>query len=116
MTRKAVSLLGWTNTLAGSPSIAQADVAARGEPLSSKVAAAANVSISVGGLARIKGNSMEATDLDIGHAEDFLIDPASWQVRYLTVHRARGIIRPEMGQSVNCFAPNMASPGRRGSP
>ncbi len=34
----------------------------------------------------VTGNSIEATDGDIGHAEDFLIDIAAWQVRYLVVH------------------------------
>jgi hypothetical protein len=32
------------------------------------------------------GNAVEATDGTIGHAEDFLIDTTTWQIRYLTVH------------------------------
>ena len=40
------------------------------------------------GLSAITGSTIEATDGDIGHAEDFLIDTASWQVRYMTVHTA----------------------------
>jgi hypothetical protein len=31
-------------------------------------------------------NAIEATDGDIGHAEDFLIDTTLWRVRYLVVH------------------------------
>ncbi len=34
----------------------------------------------------IRGDTIETTDGDIGHAEDFLIDTALWQVRYLVVH------------------------------
>jgi hypothetical protein len=34
----------------------------------------------------IRGNSVDATDGDIGHAEDFLIDTSAWQLRYLIVH------------------------------
>jgi hypothetical protein len=34
----------------------------------------------------ITGDSIETSDGDIGHAEDFLIDTALWQVRYLVVH------------------------------
>jgi hypothetical protein len=37
-------------------------------------------------ISEIIGDSIEATDGDIGHAEDFLIDTALWQVRYLIVH------------------------------
>ena len=37
-------------------------------------------------ISEITGDSIEATDGDIGHAEDFLIDTALWQVRYLIVH------------------------------
>jgi hypothetical protein len=37
-------------------------------------------------VSEITGDSIEATDGDIGHAEDFLIDTAAWQVRYLVVH------------------------------
>jgi hypothetical protein len=37
-------------------------------------------------LSAITGNALEATDGEIGHSEDFLIDPAHWQVRYLVVH------------------------------
>jgi hypothetical protein len=37
-------------------------------------------------ISEITGNSIEATDGDIGHAEDFLIDTDFWQVRYLIVH------------------------------
>ena len=37
-------------------------------------------------LTGITGNTIEATDGEIGHAEDFLIDTATWQVRYMTVH------------------------------
>jgi hypothetical protein len=37
-------------------------------------------------ISRITGASIEATDGDIGHAEDFLIDTTIWQVRYLIVH------------------------------
>ena len=37
-------------------------------------------------IAEITGDTIEAKDGDIGHAEDFLIDTALWQVRYLTVH------------------------------
>jgi hypothetical protein len=33
-----------------------------------------------------KGDTVQATDGHIGHAEDFLIDTALWQVRYLVVH------------------------------
>jgi hypothetical protein len=40
------------------------------------------------GLSAITGSTIEATDGDIGHAEDFLIDAALWQVRYMTVHTA----------------------------
>ncbi len=39
----------------------------------------------VHGISEITGNSIEATDGDIGHAEDFLIDTTLWQVRYLVV-------------------------------
>jgi hypothetical protein len=38
------------------------------------------------GISEIAGDSIEATDGGIGHAEDFLIDTALWQVRYLIVH------------------------------
>jgi len=34
----------------------------------------------------ITGDSIEAADGDIGHAEDFPIDSTLWQVRFLTVH------------------------------
>jgi hypothetical protein len=37
-------------------------------------------------IGEIDGNAIEATDGDIGHAEDFLIDTELWQVRYLIVH------------------------------
>lgn len=37
-------------------------------------------------LAEITGGVIEASDGDIGHAEDFLIDTAMWHVRYLVVH------------------------------
>ncbi len=37
-------------------------------------------------ISEITGDEIEATDGDIGHAEDFLIDTALWQVRYLIVH------------------------------
>ena len=37
-------------------------------------------------ISEITGDSIETTDGDIGHAEDFLIDTALWQVRYLIVH------------------------------
>jgi len=40
------------------------------------------------GLSAITRSTIEATDGDIGHAEDFLVDTASWQVRYMTVHTA----------------------------
>ena len=40
-------------------------------------------------LSDITGISIEATDGDVGHSEDFLIDTALWQVRYLTVHSSR---------------------------
>ncbi len=37
-------------------------------------------------LSAITGNAIEATDGEIGHAEDFLIDPVHWHMRYLVVH------------------------------
>ncbi len=37
-------------------------------------------------LSEITGNAIEATDGDIGHIQDVLIDTASWSVRYLIVH------------------------------
>lgn len=37
-------------------------------------------------LSEITGGAIETTDGEIGHAEDFLIDTALWQVRYLVVH------------------------------
>ncbi len=37
-------------------------------------------------LSDITGESIEASDGDIGHAEDFLIDTNMWQVRFLVVH------------------------------
>ncbi len=37
-------------------------------------------------ISEITGDSIETTDGDIGHAEDFLIDTTLWQVRYLVVH------------------------------
>ena len=40
----------------------------------------------VHGISEITGDSIEATDGAIGHAEDFLIDTEGWRVRYLTVH------------------------------
>jgi hypothetical protein len=40
----------------------------------------------VRGISEIAGDLIEATDGDIGHAEDFLVDTALWQVRYLIVH------------------------------
>jgi hypothetical protein len=44
------------------------------------------VDIGLHSLSEITGSSIEATDGDIGHAEDFLIDTARWQVRYMSVH------------------------------
>lgn len=43
----------------------------------------------VSSISAITGYSIEATDGHIGHAEDFLIDTALWQVRYLIVHTSR---------------------------
>ena len=40
----------------------------------------------VRGISAITGYSIEASDGDIGHAEDFLIDTSLWQVRYRIVH------------------------------
>jgi hypothetical protein len=37
-------------------------------------------------LSEITGNTIEGTDGDIGHAEDFLIDTVIWQIRYVIVH------------------------------
>ncbi len=37
-------------------------------------------------LAVLSEASIEATDGDVGHAEDFLIDARDWQVKYLVVH------------------------------
>lgn len=36
-------------------------------------------------IAAVTGNPVEATDGNIGHAADFLIDTSTWQVRYLTI-------------------------------
>jgi hypothetical protein len=36
-------------------------------------------------LSLIKGFHVHATDGDIGHVDDFLMDEASWQIRYLVV-------------------------------
>jgi hypothetical protein len=36
-------------------------------------------------LSRIKGFHVTAADGPIGHVDDFIVDEASWQVRYLVV-------------------------------
>lgn len=36
-------------------------------------------------LSRIRGFHMRATDGPLGHVDDFIVDEASWQVRYLVV-------------------------------
>lgn len=66
--------------------LGSSDPAAQGKPHSSTAGTAATDPVVVRSLAQIIGYSIEATDGDIGHAEDFLIDTAGWQVRYLTVH------------------------------
>lgn len=33
----------------------------------------------------VRGSALEASDGEIGHVEDFLIDPRSWQVRFLVI-------------------------------
>ena len=43
-------------------------------------------SIGIHSLSELTGDSIEATDGHIGHADDFLIDTLHWQVRFLTVH------------------------------
>ena len=37
------------------------------------------------GTRHVRGHSLVATDGEIGHVEDFLIDQAHWQIRYLVV-------------------------------
>ncbi len=58
----------------------QAEIPANGDP---KAALREGL---VRSMSEITGDAIEATDGDIGHAEDFLIDTAMWQVRYLIVH------------------------------
>lgn len=37
-------------------------------------------------LAVMQQAAVEATDDEVGHADDFLIDPDDWQIKYLVVH------------------------------
>jgi len=67
------------------------DMFAPGAPWPSTAAAepeARQRETGVHSLSEVTGDSIEAADGDVGHADDFLIDTALWQVRYLTVHKS----------------------------
>ena len=52
-------------------------------------------------LSRIKGFHVEATDGPIGHLDDFIMDEATWQIRYLVIDTSNWMggkwvaVRPE---------------------
>jgi hypothetical protein len=67
-----------------SPPLLAADFA-RPETSASRAVAPSREDHSLRSVRAVRGHTIEATDGDIGHVEDFLIDDRSWELRYMIV-------------------------------